>query len=203
MMVRLDLAVGDLIEKIDSLGIGSNTLFFFTSDNGPHLEGGADPDFFDSNGPYRGFKRDLYEGGIRVPLLVRWPEVIESGSTASHISAFWDILPTLAEAADFTISTTIDGISFMPTLTGSGNQKEHEFLYWEFHEQGGKQAIRMGEWKGNRLGVKKNRDAPIELFNLKNDPGETENIAGQNPGIVEMIDSLIRNAHEPSEVFPF
>jgi len=202
MMVRLDLAVGDLLNKINSLGIGQNTLFMFTSDNGPHLEGGADPDFFDSNGPYRGFKRDLYEGGIRVPLLARWPEVIQPGTTTDHISAFWDILPTLADATDLTITTEIDGISFLAVFKGSGKQIQHDYLYWEFHEQGGKQAVRMGDWKGIRLGVKENPDAPIELYNLLNDPDETDNLAHQNPVIVEKMDSLMRKAHEPSEVFP-
>jgi arylsulfatase A-like enzyme len=202
MMVRLDLAVGDLLDKIDSLGIGNNTLFIFTSDNGPHLEGGADPDFFDSNGPYRGYKRDLYEGGIRVTCLGRWPERIESGTRSGHVSAFWDILPTLAEITDFTIPSSSDGISFLPVLTGAVDQEKHDFVYWEFHEQGGKQAVRMGKWKGIRLGVKENRNAPIELYDLDRDPGESTNLAGQHPHVIDHLDSLMKKAHEPSEIFP-
>jgi arylsulfatase A-like enzyme len=202
MMTRLDLAVGDILKKMDSLGIGENTLFIFTSDNGPHLEGGADPDFFDSNGPYRGYKRDLYEGGIRVPFLARWPAEIESGVKTDHISAFWDLLPTFADITGFTVKSEIDGISFLPTLTGTGHQKEHDYLYWEFHEQGGKQAIRMDYWKGVRLGVREDRNAPIELYDLNSDPGETINLAEEHPDIIHQMDSLMRKEHTASEIFP-
>ncbi len=201
MMVRLDLAVGDILRKIDSLGVSHNTLFIFTSDNGPHLEGGADPDFFNSNGPFRGYKRDLYEGGIRVPMIARWPGKIRSGTTTDHISAFWDVLPTLCELSGINPRDTLDGISFLPTLLGADDQKKHDYLYWEFYEQDGRQAIRYGEWKGIRLGVKENREAPIELYNISDDPGELNNIADQNPWVVASIDSLMKMAHEPSSVF--
>lgn len=201
MMVRLDMAVGDILKKIDTLGIGNNTLFIFTSDNGPHLEGGADPDFFNSNGPYRGYKRDLYEGGIRVPMIARWPGKIKPGTSTDLMSAFWDILPTLCAVSGVNPSETLDGLSLLPVLMGKDNQKKHDYLYWEFYEQDGKQAVRYEKWKGIRQGVKENRNAPIELYDLTEDPGESENIAEEYPEIISIMDSLMNKAHEPSEVF--
>ena len=201
MMVRLDLAVGDIFDKLDFLNIGDNTLFIFTSDNGPHLEGGADPDFFNSNGPYQGYKRDFYEGGIRVPMIIRWPDRVKSGTTSDHISAFWDILPTLCDVTGINLQHQVDGISFLPTLLGEDFQQKNDYLYWEFYEQGGKQAVRFGNWKGIRLGVKENRNAPIELYDLSNDPGEANNIAEKYPEIISLMDSIMNEAHEPSDVF--
>ncbi len=201
MMVRLDLAVGDILKKIDSLGIGRNTFFIFTSDNGPHLEGGADPDFFNSNGPYRGYKRDFYEGGIRVPMIARWPGHINSGTSTNLTSAFWDVLPTLCEVGGVDPPDSLDGISFLPTLLGKNDQQKHDYLYWEFYEQEGKQAVQYGKWKGIRLGVKDNRDAPIQLYDLSVDVGEVNNVAEQHPEVIILIDSLMTAAHEPSGVF--
>ncbi|MBR9999776.1 MAG: arylsulfatase [Cyclobacteriaceae bacterium] len=202
MMTRMDMAVGDILAKIDSLGISQHTVFIFTSDNGPHLEGGADPDFFNSNGQFRGYKRDFYEGGIRVPMIVRWTGTVKPGTSTDHLSAFWDILPTCCEMAGMDQPQETDGISFLPVLIGQEErQKLHNFLYWEFYEQGGKQAVRAGEWKGVRLGVKDDRNAPLELYNLEKDPGETENIADQHPEIRSRLDSMMKKAHQPSEVF--
>jgi arylsulfatase A-like enzyme len=200
MMERLDLAVGDILNKLNELNIDNNTIFIFTSDNGPHKEGGADPDFFNSNGPLKGYKRDLYEGGIRVPFIVRWPGKVNAGHS-DHITAFWDLLPTFCDISGIENNDTLDGISILPLLQGHDNQAEHEYLYWEFYEQGGKQAIRQGPWKGIRLNVKENRDAPIEIYNLDEDISENNNIADQHPDIVDRIDQLMEEAHEPSEVF--
>ncbi len=203
MMERFDLSVGDILTKIDELDIGKNTLFILTSDNGPHLEGGADPDFFNSNGIYKGYKRDLYEGGIRVPFVVRWPSVIQGGIKTGHISAFWDILPTLSEIVGVEPAPNIDGISFLPTLKQKGTQLKHKYLYWEFYEQGGKQAVRMNDWKGIRKNIKDNPDGPIELYNLVQDPEENNDVADQFPSVVGELDNIMIQAHKPSEIFKF
>lgn len=201
MVTRLDRYVGDVLNKLEELGIDENTIVMFTSDNGPHLEGGADPDFFDSNGIFKGYKRDLYEGGIRVPFLVRWPAKIEAGSTTDHASAFWDILPTFAEIANSEAPQN-DGISFVNALTGQ-DQATHDYLYWEFHEQGGKQAVSMGKWKGIRLNVLQNPDGPLELYDLEKDPGEENNIAIEHPEIVAEIDRIMNESRVENPVFTF
>ncbi len=203
MINVLDDQVGEIIDKIHELGIAENTLILFTSDNGPHLEGGADPDYFNSNGPLRGYKRDLYEGGIRVPMIAYWPSKIQPGSTTDHLSAFWDFFPTAIEIAGLNNNwADIDGISFLPTLTGK-EQKAHPYLYWEFLKKGGRQAVRMDQWKAVRLNMSNNPDAPIELYRLTDDIGEENNIAEQYPEMVKIMDSLMSNAHEYSEIFPF
>ena len=200
MITRMDGDIGKLFAKLKELGIDDNTFVFFSSDNGPHREGGNNPDFNDSNGPLRGIKRDLYEGGIRVPTLARWPGKIKPGSETDHISGFWDFLPTCAELAGFRAPDGIDGISMVPTLLGkSKKQKKHKFLYWEFHEQGKKQAVRMGDWKGVRLNAAKKPDGPIELYNLKTDIGEKNNIADKHPDIVAKIEGYMKTARVPSK----
>lgn len=203
MMERFDLSVGDIMKKIDDLGIGNSTVFIITSDNGPHLEGGADPDFFNSNGIYRGYKRDLYEGGIRVPFIVRWPSVVQGSIKTGHVSAFWDVLPTICDIAQIPIPENSDGISFLPTLRQEGRQMKHEYLFWEFYEQGGKQAIRWGNWKGVRLDIKNNPDNQMELYDLSKDPEEKNNIAAKYPDIVKEIENMMKEAHTPSEVFKY
>ena len=203
MINVLDDQVGEIIDKIHELGIAENTLILFTSDNGPHLEGGADPDYFNSNGPLRGYKRDLYEGGIRVPMIAYWPSKIQPGSTTDHLSAFWDFFPTAIEIAGLNNNwADIDGISFLPTLTGK-EQKAHPYLYWEFLKKGGRQAVRMDQWKAVRLNMSNDPNAPIELYRLTDDIGEENNIAEQYPEMVKIMDSLMSNAHEYSEIFPF
>jgi arylsulfatase A-like enzyme len=203
MLTKLDEDVGRLVRLLAELGIERDTLILFTSDNGPHKEGGHRPDFFDSNGPLRGIKRDLYEGGIRVPMIARWPGRIEAGSTSGHISAFWDFLPTCCELIDVEIPEGIDGISVLPTLLGKpGQQREHEYLYWEFHEQGKRQAVRMGVWKGIKQNIAKNPNGPIELYNLRNDIGEKDNVAIRHPEIVAKIEAYMKAARTPSEHWP-
>ena len=203
MITRMDRDIGRLFMKLKELGIDDNTLVTFSSDNGPHKEGGADPAFFKSAGPLRGYKRDLYEGGIRVPMIARWPGKIKAGSVNQHVSAFWDFLPTCCELAGVTTQRGLDGISMVPTLLGQDQkQKEHELFYWEFHEQGKKQAVRMGNWKGVRLNVAQNPNGPIELYNLKEDVAEMHNVAGQYSEIVAKIADYMKTARTPSEHWP-
>ena len=203
MITRMDGDVGRLMAKLKELGLDNNTLVMFTSDNGPHKEGGADPTFFNSSGPLQAYKRALYEGGIRVPMIARWPGRIKAGSVSNHVSAFWDFLPTCCELVGVKAPEGIDGVSMVPALLGRpGEQREHEFLYWEFHEQGKRQAVRMGDWKGIRQNVAKNPNGPIELYNLKNDIGEKNNVAVRNPAIVTKIEAYMKAAHTPSENWP-
>lgn len=204
MVDRMDGYVEKLLSLLKELNLDDRTLVMFSSDNGPHQEGGADPDFFDSNGPLKGYKRDLYEGGIRVPLIVRWPGKIKAGSKSDHISAFWDVLPTCAELAGAAVPIGIDGISFVPTLLGYGtNQTQHSQLYWEFHEQGGKQAVRMGKWKAVRLNAKSQPDGPVELYDLSKDVGEKNNIAGRQKDIAAQMAARMQVCRLPSQDFPF
>jgi arylsulfatase A-like enzyme len=204
MVTRLDRYVGEILDRLRQLGLDKRTLVMFTSDNGPHGEGGANPKYFDSSGGLRGMKRDLYEGGIRVPMIARWPGKIKAGSGSEHISAFWDVMPTLAELAGADAPDNIDGISFVPTLLGQKQkQKEHEYLYWEFHERGGKQAVRKGKWKAIRLQVKRDPDGPLELYDLQKDPQEKNNVASQHPDIVDRMAQIMREAHVDSDVFVF
>lgn len=204
MITRMDRDIGRLFERLKTLGLDEKTLVLFSSDNGPHKEGGADPAFFDSNGPLRGSKRDMYEGGIRVPLIARWPGRIAAGSGSDHISAFWDFLPTCCELAGIAAPQGIDGLSYLPTLLGQPQkQQEHRYLYWEFHEQGKKQAVRMSDWKGIRLNVAKEPNGPIELYNLRDDLGEQHNVAGKNPEIVKQIEAIMVSARIPAEDWPW
>jgi arylsulfatase A-like enzyme len=202
MVTRLDDYVGEILDKLAELGLDKNSVVVFASDNGPHLEGGADPDYFDSNGPLKGFKRDLYEGGIRTAMLVRWPGKVRPGSVSNHVSAFWDILPTIAEITGSEIPEISDGISFLPELLGK-KQKEHEYLYWEFHEQGGKTAARMGNWKAVKRDINKELQGNTELYNLSVDEGETNDISASHPDIVKRMEEIMKEAHTPSEVFQF
>ena len=203
MVHLLDLQVGELMAKLEELGVAENTIVIFTSDNGPHQEGGADPTYFDSNGIYKGFKRDLYEGGIHVPMIAKWPEKIAPGTITDHISAFWDVMPTLADIANVEQPKNLDGISFLPTLLGNEKQTKHEYLYWEFHEKGGRQAVRKGKWKGVKYHVLKQPNKQIQLFDLEKDPSETNNIAADHPEVVKELTKLIQEARTPSEVFQF
>ncbi|RAI88423.1 arylsulfatase [Algoriphagus yeomjeoni] len=201
MVERIDIYVGEVLAKLDELGLKENTLIIFASDNGAHQEGGADPDFFDSNGPFRGYKRDLYEGGVRTPMIAWWPGKIKAGTKSDHISAFWDLLPTFADVAGATIPQDIDGISFLPALFGENEQKEHEHLYWEFHEQGGKQAVRQGKWKAIKLHVFGGGEPTIELYDLSIDIGEENNIAAENPEKVKELEGLMNSSHSSNPIF--
>jgi arylsulfatase A len=203
MVTLLDRQVGEVLDKLKELGIEKKTIVMFTSDNGPHQEGGADPDYFDSNGPLRGYKRDLYEGGIREPMIAWWPGQIEAGSSTGLVSAFWDVMPTVAELAGVDAPDNIDGISFLPTILGQKGQKEHEYMYWEFHERGGRQAVLKGNWKLVRYQVFNPSETTTELYDLNTDPGEEKNIADENADIVKELSLIMSEARTPSDVFTF
>ena len=204
MITRMDRDIGRLLDRLKELGLDEKTLVIFTSDNGPHKEGGADPTFFKSSGPLRGYKRALYEGGIRVPMIARWPGRIEAGAQSDHISAFWDFLPTCCDVAGIETPGGLDGISMLPTLIGQpGEQRSHPYLYWEFHEQGKRQAVRWGKWKGVRNRVAANPEGPIELYDLAQDVGEQNDVAAGHPEVVLKIEGLLAGARVPSEHWPF
>ncbi len=199
MITRMDSDIGKLFAKLKKLGIDKNTLVMFTSDNGHHKEGGNDPEFFDANGPLRGMKRDLYEGGIRVPTIARWPGKIAANSTSSHPSYFGDLLATACDLAGIEVPKNRDSISFLPVLTGSGEQKTHDYLYWEFYEQGSRQAVRFGEWKAIREPM---ITGEIALYNLAEDLGESTNLADQYPEKVQQAAKMMEEAHRPDPNWP-
>ncbi len=202
MNYRVDAYVGQIIKKVEELGIAENTIVMFSSDNGPHQEGGADPEFFNSNGNLKGFKRDLYEGGIRAPFIASWPGKIKPG-VSDHISAFWDVLPTCADLAGVELNSPTDGLSFLPELLGEKEkQQKHEYLYWEFHEKGGRLAVRMGDWKGVVYNVQKDNSS-VELYHLKTDEGEQNNVADQHPDVVAKIKAIMSSARTESKTFSF
>ena len=201
MVKELDDYVGELLKKLTELGLDKNTIVIFASDNGPHHEGGADPDYFNSNGYLRGHKRDMYEGGIRTPMIVRWPGKVKAGSKNDHISAFWDIMPTFADITGAKIPEDIDGISFLPSMLEK-KQKQHDYLYWEFHEQGGKTALRMGKWKAVKLNINQTPQGETELYNLSTDISEIKNVASENPEVVFKMEEIMKQAHTPSKDFP-
>lgn len=203
MVTRIDEYVGEMMALLTELGIDDNTLVIFTSDNGPHREGGADPDFFDSNGPFSGYKRDLTDGGVCVPMIAYWKGRIAAGSTSDLISAFWDMLPTFAELSGTKLSVETDGISILPTLLGGEQTEEHDFLYWEFKEQGGSMAVRLGDWKAIRSGVNANPDSPVQLYYLPDDPQERQDLAAKYPDIVSLALDFMQTQHVPSADYPF
>lgn len=201
MMTRLDRDFGKVMSLLEDLDLAENTLVIVTSDNGSHREGGHDPDFFNCSGPYRGYKRDLYEGGIRMPTIVKWPGKVAAGSESDFASAGWDWMPTLCEVAGVETPDGLDGLSILPTLTDKGIQAKHEHLYWEFHEYGGRQAIRQGDWKLIRLNVKNPKKEKLELYNLKDDPAETKNLSKAHADKVQQLMKLMHQEHKPSEEF--
>ncbi len=195
MISRLDRDVGRLVERLARWGIERDTLVLFTSDNGHHAEGGNDPEFFDANGPLRGMKRALYEGGIRVPFIARWPGKVPPGASSRHLAYFGDIYATVAELLGQPAPSGVDSVSMLPVLTGTpARQKGHEFLYWEFYEQGGRQAVRFGDWKAVRQPI---FDGPIELYDLGRDIGEQHDLAASHPDLVKEAASLMARAHVP------
>jgi arylsulfatase A-like enzyme len=198
MITRLDRDVGQLMRLLRQLKIETNTLVFFSSDGGPHRDGGVNPGFFASAGSLRGIKRDLYEGGIRVPMIVRWPGRVPAGVANDEPWAFWDLLPTVAELVAIKPPTGIDGLSVLPRLLGREPERRHEFFYWESHERGFRQAVRTGDWKALRLGI----DRPFELYNLKSDPGETNNLASSQPLVVDRIEAYLKTARTESKYWP-
>jgi arylsulfatase A-like enzyme len=198
MITKLDAEVGLLLDALVTAKIDTNTVVIFTSDNGPHSEGGVEADFHQSSGPLRGWKRDLYEGGIRVPLIVRWPAAVAFGQTSDLPLAQWDFLPTACDIAMTAPPRNIDGISILPLLTGQAQTNRHEFLYWEFHERGFQQAARSGDWKV----VRPQADEPLELYDLKTDLGEQTNVATNHPAVVARLEAYLKTARTDSPQWP-
>lgn len=197
MMENLDNEVGEILELLQQLGIDDNTLVMFSSDNGAHKEGGHDPTFWNSTGGLRGHKRDMHEGGIRAPMLARWPGVIQAGTVTDHISGFQDILPTIAELIGQPVPEQNDGLSFMATLQGRAQlQPAHEYLYWEFCKGNDQkifsQAVRQGQWKAYR-----ETGNPTELFDLQEDPSEQRDLAKSMPEMVQKMEAIMQQAHQP------
>lgn len=206
MVSYLDENIGKLVEYLKKEGLFENTLIIFSSDNGPSYLGGTDSPWFDSGGPFsseygRG-KGFLYEGGVRVPMIASWPNQVKAGSTTDHISAFWDVLPTLCDLTGAPVPDGVDGISFLKTLTGEGQQKEHEYLYWEYPEYQGQVAVRMGKWKILWKEIKKG-NKEIELYNLEEDLAEQNNLAEEHPEIGEKLFDIIKKEHTTPEVKRF
>lgn len=201
-ITHMDMCIGKIISMLQSKGLLENTLIIFSSDNGPAKEGGADPEFFHSSGALRGKKRDLYEGGIRVPLIASWPMMIKRNSVSSHISGFQDLMPTLAEISgyQFPSSVTGEGISFYATLKGdSSSQKQHDYLYWEFHEnKTSSQAVLIGNWKAFRP----DPQARLELYHLGQDPSEQINVADNHPDQLRKMESILQNARTSHDLWP-
>ena len=206
MISYLDEQVGDIVAQLKDLGIYDNTLIIFSSDNGPTYTGGADTPYFDSAKPFkteRGWAKGfLHEGGIRVPMIASWPGRITPGTTSNHLSAFYDVMPTLCEVVGQPIPGQSDGISFLPTLLNKPQAEEHEYLYWEFPEYNGQQAVRMGKWKGMRKNIF-DGNLEIELYNLETDIQEQFNIAARHHDVLEKIETIMKREHDPSSLDRF
>ncbi|MFV0444656.1 MAG: arylsulfatase [Planctomycetaceae bacterium] len=212
MITRMDRDIGRMLDQVKSLGLDDNTIFVFTSDNGPTYDrlGGSDSEFFGSAGVFRGLKGSIYEGGIRVPAIVRWPGHVPTDTVSDLPTAFYDWMPTLMDligAPDATPAAS-DGMSFAPTLLGHPEkQRKHDYLVWEFLGYGGQQAVRMGDWKGVRQNLKPRGKAEpnltVELYNLKDDPAESHDVAQQHPEVVDRIEEIMRREHTVSPAFAF
>jgi arylsulfatase A len=198
MISYLDAQVGVIMDKVRQMGLDGETIIMFSSDNGATFNGGVNAKFFNSVAGLRGLKMDLYEGGIRMPFIARWPGKIKAGSVSDLISAQYDFFATAAELTKQKVKNT-DGISFLPELLGK-KQKLHPYLYFEYPEKGGQIAIRMGNWKGVRSNLKKNPNAPWELFNLETDKSETTDIASQYPELLGQFDEIVKKEHQPSHL---
>jgi arylsulfatase len=201
MISYLDEQVGLLVNQLKDLGIYENTLIIFSSDNGPTYNGGTDSPWFDSGGPFKSQygwgKGYTHEGGMRVPMIAAWPNIIKASQESNHISAFWDVLPTLCDIAGVEIPDYADGVSFLPELMGK-SQKKSKYLYWEFPEYGGQQAVRMGKWKAIRKEIQKG-NLKTELYNLEEDIKELNDVAGQNSNIIKKIEKIMVKEHSRSE----
>lgn len=200
MVTRMDRDIGKILDRLKSLGLADNTLVIFSSDNGPTFNGGTDSEFFESNKPLRGLKTMVFDGGIRVPMIARWPGHIPAGSESDLVSGFQDVLPTLVEVAGGEVPQQIDGISMLPTLTGHPeNQPQHDVMYWELNNN---QALRVGDWKLVRLTEGPHQPTQTMLFNLADDVGEQENLAESHPEQLARMLKLVREVRTPSEIFP-
>jgi arylsulfatase A len=204
MITRLDRHVGNILSLLKELKIDDNTLVIFTSDNGPPEDvGGMDVKFFQSAGGLNGFKGDVYEGGIREPFIARWPGKIKPASVSDLPCAAWDMLPTFDEIAGGKFAGETDGLSIAPTLLGRGKQQNHEFLLWEFYGYGGQRGVRLGDWKGVRQNCHKDPNSPLKLYNLKSDPAETTDVAGEHPEIVKHIEEIMTREHRDSPLWKY
>ena len=196
MITRMDADIGRLIDLLQELGIDKNTLIMFSSDNGPHNEAGHSPKTFQPSGELKGMKRSLTEGGIRVPMIARWPEKIAAGTVSNFVGSFQDVLPTLKELSGSPTKADTTGVSFVPTLLGKGQQSQHEYLYWEFYEQGSRQSVRFGDWTAIREPM---FDGEVKLFNLSNDLAQSSNVASDNPEVVARAIGFMEQAHQPNK----
>jgi arylsulfatase len=202
MISYLDEQVGEVVRKLEDLGLSENTLIIFTSDNGPTYTGGVEAGYFDNAGPFKSEygwgKGFVHEGGIRVPMIAAWPGKIEAGTTSDHISAFWDYFPTFVEltGAELPANQHCDGISLLPELLGE-EQTTHDYLYWEFPEYGGQQALRMGKWKAIIRNMQKGNNQ-IELYDLETDIQEQNDVAAAHPALVDSIRQIFQREHMPS-----
>jgi len=205
MVSEIDKNVGQIVDLLKKKGILENTIIIFSSDNGVHNVGGNDPEFFDSNGPFRGYKRDLYEGGIRTPFVVSWPKKIKTPFVSYQVSTFWDFLPTVCDIIGVKALKDIDGLSYLPTLIENGNgQKQHKYIYFEFFEQGGKQSLlRVDGWKLIRLQVSNQKKMYEELYNIYDDPSETANVINQYPKLAEQLRKELDKKRTENSNFSF
>ena len=195
MITRMDRDIGRLLQQLEELGIDQRTVVMFSSDNGHHNEGGHNTDLFDPNGPLRGMKRDLYEGGLRVPMLVRWPGHTPAGAISDHLGYFGDLLATTCELAGVAPPADTDSVSFAPTITGQGEkQQQHKYLYWEFYERGSKQAVRYQNWKAVRMPM---FTGETQLYDLSEDLGEARDVADQHPQVIKRVEDMMAEAHTP------
>lgn len=202
MVYRLDQYVGQLVERLKERGLYENTIIIFASDNGPHREGGADPDFFNSNGIWRGYKRDLYEGGIRVPMIISWPKQLPEGRETDLICSFWDLMPTFEELLNTKdVRIKREGISLLPLLENRTGQEEHDYLYFEFMEMNGRQAVRKGPWKLIHLNIR-GEQPTFELYNLTSDPSEKENLIDAYPQKAAELKTILQIAHQEDPAWP-
>jgi len=202
MIYRLDVYVGQIIQKLKDLGLYENTIIIFSSDNGPHQEGGADPDFFNSNGIWRGYKRDLYEGGIRVPMIVSWKDHVIAGTETNLMCSFWDMMPTFRQLLQpKTNIDKMDGISLLPLLENKKGQRQHEYLYFEFQEMNGRQAVRKGPWKLIHMDIH-GKNPRYELYNIEADPSEKYDVAAEHPEKVAELKGIMQKSHVDDPNWP-
>jgi arylsulfatase len=206
MITHMDRGIGEILALLRELDLEKDTLVMFSSDNGPAYDrhGGTDSAFFRSAGPFRGLKGSVLEGGIRVPLIARWPGRVPRDTVSDHVCAFWDLLPTLCDITGASAPGGIDGLSFAPTLLGAGRQEAHAHLYWEFPAYGGQQAVRLGDWKAVRTGLKRDdADHTVQLYDLNEDRSENRDVAAAFPDMVSRAREVLSTARVESGLFPF